>query len=179
MTKKVLVTDYVWPTTDPEREVIEAGGAELIVSPSGDEDTLIELARDADGIMTCFAKVNGERRARGGALASSSAATASASTTSRWTPPPSLASSSPYVPDYCVDEVSDHVIGLMLGWNRRIVMHNDDTKRNGWGNAGPPVFGSCGCGTRRSASWASDASGAPPRKRPGPSAWRPSPPTPS
>ena len=57
MTRKVLVTDYVWPSTDPERAVIEAGGAELVIAPDSDEDTLIELARDSDAIMTCFAKV--------------------------------------------------------------------------------------------------------------------------
>ena len=135
MTKRVLVTDYVWPSTDPERAVIEAGGAELTVAPAGDEDTLTELARDADAIMTCFAKVT-ERVVRaaercvvisryGVGVDNIAVDTAT-----------ELGILVTYVPDYCVDEVSDHVIGMMLGWNRRIVMHNDDTKRNGWGNAG-------------------------------------------
>ena len=26
-----------------------------------------------------------------------------------------------YVPDYCIDEVSDHVFALMLTWNRKII----------------------------------------------------------
>lgn len=135
MTKRVLVTDYVWPSTDPERAVIEAGGAELTVAPAGDEDTLTDLARDADAIMTCFAKVT-ERVVRaaercvvisryGVGVDNIAVDTAT-----------ELGILVTYVPDYCVDEVSDHVIGMMLGWNRRIVMHNDDTKRNGWGNAG-------------------------------------------
>ena len=135
MTKRVLVTDYVWPSTDPERAVIEAGGADLTVAPAGDEDTLTELARDADAIMTCFAKVT-ERVVRaaercvvisryGVGVDNIAVDTAT-----------DLGILVTYVPDYCVDEVSDHVIGMMLGWNRRIVMHNDDTKRNGWGNAG-------------------------------------------
>lgn len=135
MTKRVLVTDYVWPSTDPERAVIEAGGAELTVASAGDEDTLTELARDADAIMTCFAKVT-ERVVRaaercvvisryGVGVDNIAVDTAT-----------ELGILVTYVPDYCVDEVSDHVIGMMLGWNRRIVMHNDDTKRNGWGNAG-------------------------------------------
>lgn len=135
MTKRVLVTDYVWPSTDPERAVIEAGGAELTVASAGDEDTLTELARDTDAIMTCFAKVT-ERVVRaaercvvisryGVGVDNIAVDTAT-----------ELGILVTYVPDYCVDEVSDHVIGMMLGWNRRIVMHNDDTKRNGWGNAG-------------------------------------------
>ena len=57
---KVLITDHVWPTTDPERAVLEAAGAEVIVAPDGDEDTLINRAKDVDAIMTCFAKVTGK-----------------------------------------------------------------------------------------------------------------------
>ena len=57
MTWKVLITDYVWPSTDPERAVLEAGGASVVVAPNGEEATLAELARDADAIMTCFAQV--------------------------------------------------------------------------------------------------------------------------
>ncbi len=135
MTKKVLVTDYVWPTTDPERAVIEAGGAELIVAPDGDEDTLIKLARDVDGIMTCFAKVteNVVRAAEKCIVISRYGVGVDNIAVDTAT---ELGIVVTYVPDYCVDEVSDHVIGMMLGWNRRIVMHNDDTKRSGWGNAG-------------------------------------------
>ena len=51
---KVLITDHVWPTTDPEREVLESAGAEVIVAPNGEESTLIDLDKDADAIMTCF-----------------------------------------------------------------------------------------------------------------------------
>ena len=40
---KVLITDHVWPTTDPEREVLESAGAEVIVAPNGEESTLIDL----------------------------------------------------------------------------------------------------------------------------------------
>ena len=57
MTTKVLITDYVWPSTDPEREVLEAAGVELVVAPNTSETTLAELAKDVDAIMFCFAKV--------------------------------------------------------------------------------------------------------------------------
>ena len=56
MTKKVLVTDYAWPSLEPERAVLARVGAELVVAPDGDEDTLTELARDVDGILTCWAQ---------------------------------------------------------------------------------------------------------------------------
>ena len=54
---KVLVTDYVWPSTEPEREVLSSIGATIIEAPDQSESTLIKLAVDADAIMTCFAQV--------------------------------------------------------------------------------------------------------------------------
>ena len=57
MSWKVLITDYVWPSTDPEREVLEAAGAEVVIAPNGEENTLVELARGMAAIMTCFAQV--------------------------------------------------------------------------------------------------------------------------
>ena len=57
MTTKVLITDYVWPSTDPERKVLEAAGIELIIAPDTSEATLSELAKDVDAIMFCFAQV--------------------------------------------------------------------------------------------------------------------------
>ena len=58
MTWKVLITDFVWPSTDPERKILEEGGAEVIVAPNSKEETLIELSHDVDAIMTCFANVS-------------------------------------------------------------------------------------------------------------------------
>ena len=51
MSWKVLITDHVWPNTDPERKVLEAAGAEVLISPDGEESTLIELSKDVDAIM--------------------------------------------------------------------------------------------------------------------------------
>jgi D-3-phosphoglycerate dehydrogenase len=135
MTWKVLITDHVWPTTDPERAVLEAGGAEVVVSPNGEEATLIELARDADAIMTCFAQVteNVVRSAGrcqvigrfGVGVDNIAVATAT-----------ELGIAVTYVPDYCVDEVSDHVMALLHAWNRKIVLFDRSVKERGWGSQG-------------------------------------------
>lgn len=135
MTKTVLLTDYVWPSVEPEKAVLATAGAEIIVAPDGQEETLVSLAKDVDGIMTCFAKVT-EKVVRaankavvigrfGVGVDNIDVKTAT-----------ELGIAVTYVPDYCVEEVSDHVMALMLAWNRRIVLHNDDTKRHGWGTAG-------------------------------------------
>ena len=42
MTRKVLITDYVWPSVEPEKAVLAAGGADILVAPDGAEDTLVE-----------------------------------------------------------------------------------------------------------------------------------------
>ena len=39
-----------------------------------------------------------------------------------------------YVPDYCVEEVSDHVLGLLLTWNRRVAYFDRMVKTSGWGS---------------------------------------------
>ena len=39
-----------------------------------------------------------------------------------------------YVPDYCVDEVSDHVMALLHAWNRKIVLFDRSVKTTGWGS---------------------------------------------
>jgi D-3-phosphoglycerate dehydrogenase len=135
VTKKVLITDYVWPSVEPEKAVLAAGGAEIIVAPSGDEDTLVELARDVDGILTCFAKVT-ERVVRaadkcvvigryGVGVDNIDVDTAT-----------ELGIAVTYVPDYCLPEVSDHVMAMLLAWNRRIVFFDRATKTKGWGAEG-------------------------------------------
>ena len=133
MSWKVLITDYVWPSTDPERAVLEAGGAEVVVAPDGKEDTLVGLARDADAIMTCFAQVteNVVRAADrckvigrfGVGVDNIAVSTAT-----------ELGIAVTYVPDYCVDEVSDHVMALLNAWNRRIVLFDRSVKERGWGS---------------------------------------------
>ena len=52
MTWKVLITDYVWPSTEPERAILEEAGAEVVIAPDGSAETLTELAKDVDAIMT-------------------------------------------------------------------------------------------------------------------------------
>ena len=133
MSWKVLITDYVWPSTDPEREVLEAGGAEVVVAPNGEEETLTGLARDADAIMTCFAQVTenvvrAAERCRvigrfGVGVDNIAVSTAT-----------ELGIAVTYVPDYCVDEVSDHVMALLHAWNRKIVLFDRSVKERGWGS---------------------------------------------
>ena len=133
MPKKVLVTDYVWSSLDPERAVLAKADAELVVAPNDDEDTLVELVRDVDGILVCFAQVTEDvvRAAErcvvvgryGVGVDNIAVDTAT-----------ELGIAVTWVPDYCVDEVSDHVMGLLLAWNRRVALFDRSVKTTGWGS---------------------------------------------
>ena len=135
MTKKVLVTDYVWPSVEPERAVLAKVGAELVVAPDGSEETLSELARDVDGILFCFAQVTPAvlRAAEKCVVAGRYGVGVDNIDLDVST---ELGIAVTYVPDYCVPEVSDHVIAMLMAWNRRIVLFDRATKSRGWGSDG-------------------------------------------
>jgi D-3-phosphoglycerate dehydrogenase len=44
-----------------------------------------------------------------------------------------------YLPDYCVDEVSNHVMALLLTWNRQVGFHDAMARQGHWGGAPAPV----------------------------------------
>ncbi|MBM3945511.1 MAG: C-terminal binding protein, partial [SAR202 cluster bacterium] len=130
---KVLVTDYVWPSLDLECDMLTKAGLELVAAPDGNEQTLVSLAKDAVGILTCFAKVTGKVLESAKDLKvvgryGVGVDNIDVPTATR------LGIAVTYVPDYCVDEVSDHAIAMMLAWNRRIVLFDTATKGKGWGS---------------------------------------------
>ena len=130
MTKRVLVTDHAWPL-DIEREVLAEVDAELLVAEQGEEDELIRLAREADAILTNWRKVPMaaldiaprclivsrygigvdnipvEHATRLGILVTN-------------------------VPDFCIDEVSDHAMALVLCCARRIAQFDRATSSGVW-----------------------------------------------
>ena len=130
---KILITDYVWPDLEPEKKVLEPIGIQLVIAPNGNEETLIALARDVDGILTCFAKVtdkvlenadNLKVIARYGVGVDNIAVNKATE----------LGIAVTYVPDYCVDEVADHVFAFLFAWNRQIITFDYKTKTEGWGS---------------------------------------------
>ena len=132
---KVLVTDYVWPSVEPERAVLARAGAELIVAPDGSEDTLASMAKDVDGILTCFAQVT-DRVVRAAERCVAIGRYGVGVDNIAVDTATELGIAVTYVPDYCVDEVSDHVMALLLAWNRRIVLFDRSVKTTGWGSLG-------------------------------------------
>ena len=139
-TPRILITDFVWPSTEPERAVLAAGlgdAVAMVEAPDGAEATLAALAVDCDAIMTCFAQVTAAvvRAAvrcrvisRYGVGVDNIAVDAATE----------LGIPVTYVPDYCVDEVSDHVLALLLAWNRQIGFYDGIAKAGRWEGVASP-----------------------------------------
>src|SRR6202034_683570 len=135
LTRSVLVTAYAGPSLDTERQTLAEIGVDLLVAHSGDEDEVTELARDVDAILTNWKPVSGRtlRNASrcltvaryGVGVDNIDVATAT-----------DLGILVSNVPDYCIDEVSDHALALVLSLNRRIVEFAAQTRSGGWDNQG-------------------------------------------
>ena len=133
---RVLITDRAWPDCDLEREILAKVGGEVVESPDQQESTFIDLARNADAIATCWAQVTSAviRAASpcrviarfGIGLDNIAVATAT-----------ELNIPVTYVPDYCVPEVSDHALALLLACARKVAFfhqrakHGDYTLQSG------------------------------------------------
>ena len=103
----------------------------MLDAPTSDEATLCSLAADAVAIMTCFAQVTSRviDSARGLQVVARfgvgvdniAVETASA----RGIPVT-------YVPDYCVAEVAEHALALLLALARGIARYDRSVKARGW-----------------------------------------------
>ena len=128
---KVLITDHAWPDVQVEATLLAAAGLEVVDSPRPDEATLSALAADAVAIMTCFAQVtprviesaSGLRVVARFGVGVDNIAVDSA--TARAIPVT-------YVPDYCVAEVAEHALALMLAQARGVVRYDRSVKARDW-----------------------------------------------
>jgi len=130
-----LVTDYAWPDLDIERSILAAAGIALAAGPGpliqADQVTDLVRAHDPAAILTNWAVVNEDAVAAPSALrvvtrlgvgldniATSAVRARGAVVTN--------------VPDYCVEEVSDHAVGLLLDWARGISRFSAEVRAGLW-----------------------------------------------
>ena len=124
---KVLLTDYAWPDLDIERRVLAAADAELVVATAADEVTLSRLATDADAIMTNWARVGrpvieAATRCR---IVSRLGVGLDNIDVDAATRRGMLVTN---VPDYCVIEVAEHALALILALGRKVAFYHLATK---------------------------------------------------
>jgi D-3-phosphoglycerate dehydrogenase len=131
----VLITDYAWPTLAIEETVLNSIDAQLLVAQRGDEAELVQLAPQADAILTCWkavtpAVVDAATRCRhisryGVGLDNIAVERATAQ---------GIVVTN--VPDFCVEEVSDHAMALLLACARGVVGFSRATQQGCWDNKG-------------------------------------------
>lgn len=138
--KVVLVTDYTWPSTAVEEAVLKAAGARLLIAQTGDEDELLNLVPQADAILTCFKKVSaavvraGEKLQVIGRYGIGVDNIAVEEATRLGIPVTN-------VPSYCLDEVAEHALALMLACARNISHYDQAIRANDWAlNKQRPLF---------------------------------------
>jgi D-3-phosphoglycerate dehydrogenase len=130
---RILITDHVFPGLEIEHEVLGEIGAQIVLAPDAEEATLTELARGADGMLVCFAPVS--------AAVVEAAAAGGCRVIARYgigydNIPVEVASRHGIVvtnvPDYCLDEVADHAMALLLASARGIVGASREVAAGGW-----------------------------------------------
>lgn len=131
----IFLTDYPWPDLDIERGLIEATGFELVAGPSVASNAAAIEALVAQhnpiAIMTCWSQVSAAAILKPTALKvvarlgvgldniDVSAATARGAWVTN-------------VPDYCIEEVSDHAIAMLLNYTRGIGEFDRKSKQGEW-----------------------------------------------
>jgi D-3-phosphoglycerate dehydrogenase / 2-oxoglutarate reductase len=150
---KVVITDHRFKDVEQERRAVGAAGGELIVGQALDEKEAANLCRDADGVLTARAPITRRvieamercrvivRYGIGIETVDIPAATERGIMVAN-------------VPDYCVDEVSDHALTLLLMLSRQAIPAIALARQDQWLLAKMPplhrlrgqVCGLVGCG---------------------------------
>ena len=117
---KIVITDYRFPDVEQERRAVEAAGGTLVTGQATTEEQVADLCRDADGVLTARAPIgacaiSAMQRCRiivrygiGVDTVDIAAATARGIMVAN-------------VPDYCLDEVSDHALALLMMFSRQMI----------------------------------------------------------
>lgn len=127
----VGVSDSVFPNLDPARDVLARIGAELHLATEPTPESILGVARDADALLATYAKITADmipqmkkcriisRFGIGVDNVDIPAASKAGIVVTR-------------VPDYCIDEVSDHTLALLLALVRKIPSSNARTHAGRW-----------------------------------------------
>lgn len=132
MTYKVVLTDQVFPDTATEEAILAGIEGELKVLEDASAKRIVSEAADADALLTTYAAIDAETIAALGRckvisrygigvdnIDLDAAKTAGITVTN--------------VPDYCVEEVADHTMSLLLALARKLLPGHSSVEAGGWG----------------------------------------------
>ena len=127
----VAVSDSVFPNLEPARGVLASIGAELRMADEPTPDAIVRASASADALLVTYAKITAEmiqqmprcriisRFGIGVDNVDLTAATSAGIVVTK-------------VPDYCIDEVSDHTLALLLALVRKIPSSSARTHAGRW-----------------------------------------------
>jgi D-3-phosphoglycerate dehydrogenase len=127
----IAVTDSPFPSLDPAKAALARIDPELRVANSASTADILAVARDADAILVTYAKLPGDllrqlRRCKAigrfGLGVDNIDIVAAAE----------LGITVTYVPDYCMQEVSDHAMALLLALARKVPQSNALVQAGRW-----------------------------------------------
>ncbi|HEX4181741.1 MAG TPA: C-terminal binding protein, partial [Caulobacteraceae bacterium] len=131
----VLITDYPWPDLAIEQRVLGEAGLSLVAGPPraspAEVIDALNLQHDPVAMMSCWARLSARAIANAPSLRhiarlgvgldniDVAAATAHGVQVTN-------------LPDYCVEEVSDHAVALLAAWARGLVFLDRQVKQGRW-----------------------------------------------
>lgn len=128
---KVVVTDWEFEDLRYEEAILDHNDIELVRANCQTEEDVIDVCKDADGIINQYAPIGRKviekldkckvitRYGVGINTIDSEEATKKGICVAN-------------VPDYCMDEVSDHALALLLNWSRQITCAHQNVKNKKW-----------------------------------------------
>jgi D-3-phosphoglycerate dehydrogenase len=135
VTRLVVLTDQVFPDTDVERALLARADAELRVLADSSPGAIRDEAADADAVLTTYAPLDRETIAALGrcrVIARYGIGVDNIDLDAAREHGIVVTN----VPDYCVEEVADHTLGLVLAAARKIVEGNALVRAGAWGIRG-------------------------------------------
>lgn len=127
----IAIAHSPFPSLDPVKDILAPLKPELRLSASAAAEDILAVAADADAVIVCYAKLTGDlirglkrcrvigRTGLGVDNIDLPAAREKQITVT-------------YVPDYCISEVSDHAMALLLGMARKIAFSNALVQSGRW-----------------------------------------------
>src|ERR1051325_3590113 len=127
----IAVTDSVFPSLDPAKAALAKLNPSFRIAKSANADDILAVAKDADSILVTYAKLTREiitqltkckaigRFGLGVDNIDLAAAKEKGIAVN-------------YVPDYCIREVSDHTMALLLSLIRKVPLSNKRVQAGRW-----------------------------------------------
>jgi D-3-phosphoglycerate dehydrogenase / 2-oxoglutarate reductase len=127
----IAVTDSVFPSLDPAKAALARIDFELRMAKSASAEDILAVARDADAILVTYAKLEApllRQLTRCKAIGRFGLGVDNIDIKTA----AELGISVNYVPDYCMHEVSDHAMALLLALARKIPLSNKLVQAGRW-----------------------------------------------